>query len=169
MDSHLPIVDSTANIKVVLDISKLLLENINSASYCFTPEQINWINQFIAASPESFHQLSSDISNITSTGKIGLQDIPKLVHLCADIYNNAAIKNGLSNPKNVIEFIKFTIDTIMTCKYLILPEVEKELIHQLVDTSLNLLIMNLEPIEAEIVELENTPCFKSILQFFHVA
>jgi hypothetical protein len=150
--------NSPNKVNFVLDLTTLLLVNVNTPSYNLTTEQINWINQFISASPESFIKITNDIKQITSTGKIGLENIPQIVHLCADIYNNDSVKVGITNPANIIVFIKFTIDTILESKYLILPDVEKELIKQLVDTSLNLLILNLNPIEAEIKSMSS--CFR---------
>jgi hypothetical protein len=136
-------------------LSTLLLSNIHTPSYHFTQEQLNWIKQFITSSPDSFKQLTTDIQAIIEGGQIGLQSIPKIIHLCADIYNNAALKNGLSNPANILLFIRFTLDTMLSSKYLPLPEIEKELIQQLVDTSLNLLEINLVPMENEIQELDS--------------
>jgi hypothetical protein len=149
---------STEQINVVLELSQLLLSNVKTPSYNLTPEQMNWINQFISASPDSFSKIKTDIETITSTGQIGIQNIPQIIHLLADVYNSGALKNNLSNPANVIIFIRFTLDVIITSKYVVLPDVEKELLQSLVDTSLNLLIMNLGSIEKATSTL-SSKCF----------
>jgi hypothetical protein len=151
---------------LTIELSQLLLANLHAPTFNLSQEQINWINQFISSSPDSFAQIANDVKAIRDTGKIGVQTIPQIIHLCADIYNNASIKNGLSNPANIIVFIKFTLDTILSSKLLPLPEVEKELIQQLVDTSLNLLSMNLSSIETEIGDLKSVPCCRSLFHFF---
>jgi hypothetical protein len=155
MDTSLT--DNSGNAQVILQLSELLLANVSSPSYKLTKDQINWINQFIAASPDSFKQIDNDLAVIVASGQIGLHTIPQLVHLFADIYINGALKVGVSNPANIIAFVRFTIDMILESKYLILPDIEKELIRQLVDTSLNLLAMNIVPIQSEIVKLESNP------------
>jgi hypothetical protein len=147
-----------------LDLSKILLENVNIPSYHLSESQINWINQFISASPESFNKITEDIQKITNTQEFGLQNIPEIIHLCADVYKTESLKNGLSNPEMIISFIKFTLDVILSSQYNILPDFEKELLRQLVDNSMNLLIFNLGHIENIIDDIEpKNCCFK----FFH--
>jgi hypothetical protein len=166
-----PIVNTTtqpsqSQLNIVMNLAELLLSNTNEPSYKLSSTQINWITQFINSSPESFTVITNDIKNITSTGSIGLHNIPQIIHLCADIYSSNAIKNGLSNPTNIITFIKFTLDVILTSKYLILPDIEKELLQSLVDASLNLLIMNLGSIEDDIAYCETNKCCISFLNLF---
>ena len=155
-----------SEVNVAIDLAQLLLSNVNIPTYNLTSSQIIWINEFIKSSPSSFATITNDIKNITSTGKIGLSQIPQIIHLCADIYSSEAIKNGLAHPENIIAFIKFTLDVILESKYLILPDTEKEMILILVDTSLHLLSMKLPTVEAEIVECESNPCCIQFMNFF---
>jgi hypothetical protein len=161
-------VDSSSNvvssqqISVVLTLSELLLAKVNSPTYQLTETQIQWIQQFIKASPDSFQRIASDVQSIVSDGKIDLHDIPALVKLLADIYNTDAIPWGLSHPANIIVFVKFTVDVIFSSQYLMLPDAEKKAIQLLIDTSLDLLSMKLHSIENLVEEVKMSKCIGSI-------
>jgi hypothetical protein len=163
-------VDISANdlsqISVTLDLAKLLLSNVNTPSYNLTQEQINWTNEFIKASPESFEKISDGFKNITSDGKIDLHDIPVIIKLLADIYNSESIKKGISNPNNIIAFIKYTIDVIFASKYLTLPDTEKEAVHKLIDISLDLLNMNISSVTSVLNIFKSSKCYHSFIGLF---
>jgi hypothetical protein len=152
------------------NLCELLLANVNVPSYNLTPGQIIWINEFIKASPASFEKITSDIQSITFRGEIELSNILPLVKLCADIYYSGAINYNLVNPANIITFIKFTIDVILTSKLVIIHGVEKEVIQALVDTSLTLLSMNITNVtteretETDIEVIKSSSCFVSFLK-----
>jgi hypothetical protein len=155
-----------SQICVVLNLSELLLSNVNTPSYNLNQEQINWINEFIKASPESFEKISDGFKNITSDGKIYLHDIPLIIKLLANIYNSESIKKGLSNPSNIIVFIKYTLDVIFSSKLLVLPDTEKETIHKLIDISLDLLKINLSTIINTLDISKTQKCFNSFIVLF---
>ena len=163
-------VDISANdvsqISVALDLTKLLLSNVNTPSYNLNQEQINWINEFIVASPESFQKISDGFKNITNDGKIDLHDIPVIIKLLADIYNSESIKKGISNPVNIIAFIKYTVDVIFESKYLILPDIEKKAVHKLIDISIDLLNMNITTITSALDICTSSKCYQSIFALF---
>jgi hypothetical protein len=152
------------------NLCELLLANVNVLSYNLTPDQIIWINEFIKASPASFEKITSDIQSITFRGEIELNNILPLVKLCADVYYSGAINYNLVNPANIIAFIKFTIDVILTSQLVTIHGVEKEVIQALVDTSLTLLSMNITNIEIEketqtdIQVIKSSSCFIGFLK-----
>jgi hypothetical protein len=153
------------------NLCELLLANVNVPSYNLTPDQIIWINEFIKASPASFEKITSDIQSITFNGEIEINNILPLVKLCADIYYSGAINYNLVNPANIIAFIKFTIDVILTSQLVIIHGVEKEVIQALVDTSLTLLSMNITNItnittETDIQVIKSSSCFLGFLKIF---
>ena len=135
-------------IVVMPNLAKVLLESIHLPSYQLTVEQMTWIQEFIRLSPTSLDKIVADIQTITADGKIDVHDIPTIVKLFADVYHSGAVSTGLINTKNVIAFIKFTLDVILDSKLLVLPEVEKKTIEAVVDASLSLLAMNIDTIEA---------------------
>lgn len=146
-------IDSSSNlvqISVVKDLSELLLQNLNVTTYNLTKDQISWIKLFIEGSTGSLNDLQKDILSISSTGKIGLDNIPQIVKLCADVYKSVSISQNICDSENIIAFIKYTLDVIINSKFVTLFGVKKEVIEKLVDTSLNLLSMNINTIKQEI-------------------
>jgi len=138
----------TTQIMVMTNLAQVLLESIPLPTYNLTVEQKSWIQEFIRASPTSFDKIVADIQTITADGKIDVHDIPTIVKLFADVYHSDAINAGLVNAKNVIAFIKFSLDVILESKLLVLPEMEKKTIEAVVDASLSLLAMNIDTMEA---------------------
>jgi len=140
------VLDST-QIVVMTNLAQILLENIPLPAYKLTVEQMSWIQEFIKVSPKTFDTIVADIQTITADGKIDVQDIPTIVKLFADVYHSGAINTGLVNAKNMIAFIKFTLDVILDSKLLVIPDMEKKTIEAVVDASLSLLAMNIDTIE----------------------
>ena len=141
-----PTLDST-QIVVMTNLAQVLLEKISLPAYNLTVEQMTWIQEFIKVSPKSFDAIVADIQTITADGKIDVQDIPTIVKLFANVYHSGAINAGLVNAKNVIAFIKFTLDVILDSELLVIPDMEKKTIEAVVDASLSLLAMNIDTIE----------------------
>jgi hypothetical protein len=146
--SDKPVVLDPTQIVVMTNLAQVLLESIPLPAYNLTIEQKSWIQEFIRASPTSFEKIVADINAITADGKIDVHDIPVIVKLFADVYHSGAINTGLVNTKNVIAFIKFTLDVILDSKLLVLPDIQKKTIEAVVDASLSLLAMNIETIDA---------------------
>ena len=137
--------DQLANL---LNLSELLLANVHFPGYNLTQEQIDWINIFIQSSPKALSKIANNIKNITSDGEINLQDIPELVKLIGNFYHSTIISEGLTNPSNIFIFIKYTIHVIFDSPLFTLPNIEKQIIERMIDSSLDLLSINLNvPIE----------------------
>ena len=126
------------------DLIKMFLLNLNKTEYDLSSEQIEWIKKFMALSPKSLENILIDIKVIIEDKKIDLHDIPMIIKLITDVYHNDAIKINLSDPKNLIGFIKYTINILINSQYIDLSSVEKKVIRNIVDISLNLLSINLK-------------------------
>ena len=126
------------------DLIKMFLLNLNKTEYDLSSEQIEWIKKFMALSPKSLENILIDIKVIIEDKKIDLHDIPMIIKLITDVYHNDAIKINLSDPKNLIGFIKYTINILINSQYIDLSFVEKKVIINIVDISLNLLSINLK-------------------------
>ena len=140
-EPNTPIASSDVMINLI-SLSSLLLANVKTPSYNLLPEQIEWINKFMEASPEVFDIILKDIIAITADGKIDSHDIPLLIKLITDVYNSRAIARDMANSQNIIAFVKFTLEVILDSKYIVLPEIEKIIIKGLIDSSISLLSMN---------------------------
>jgi hypothetical protein len=159
------IIESVEDVKIEKDLSQLLLDNINLPSYNLSSEQISWINQFIKASPNSFTQITTEIKTLTDSGKIGLQSIPQIVKLIGDIYKSGAINFKLVSSENIIVFIKYTLDILIDSPFLVITEFEKDVVKEIIDSSLILLKTNLD-IESVIEKVESWDCY--ICKFFRI-
>ena len=159
------IIESVEDVKIVKDLSQLLLDNINLPSYNLSSEQISWINQFIKASPNSFTQITNEIKTLTDSGKIGLQSIPQIVKLIGDIYKSGAVNLKLVSSENIIIFIKYTLDVLIDSPFLVITEFEKDVVKEIIDSSLILLKTNLD-IESVIEKVESWDCY--ICKFFRI-
>ena len=126
------------------DLIKMFLLNLNKTEYDLSSEQIEWIKKFMALSPKSLENILIDIKVIIEDKKIDLHDIPMIIKLITDVYHNDAIKINLSDPKNLIGFIKYTINILINSQYIDLSSVEKKVIINIVDISLNLLSIDLK-------------------------
>ena len=187
-------ISSPDQIDNLLNLSKLLLANMNVPEYHLTQEQIEWINTFIQSSPQALSNILDNIKNITSDGQINLHDIPEIVKLLADVYHSTIITEGLSNPSNIIVFIKYTIHVILDSPLFLLPNIEKQIMEKIIDSSLDLLSINISvdvvvPVEPmvdasgnEIVDASGNPipnvkpntsnlfykCIIQLLRFLHI-
>jgi hypothetical protein len=129
---------------LVDEMIKMMVLNLNSTEYDLSLEQIDWIKKFVALSPISLENILIDIKKIIEDKKIDLHDIPMIIKLITDVYHNDAIKINMSDPKNIIGFIKYTITILINSQYIDLSSVEKKVIINIVDISLNLLSINLK-------------------------
>lgn len=120
------------------NLGELLLNNLNFSIYNLTPEQQTMIQNYVQTSPVIFEKITDDIHNITKDGKIDLHDIPFIVQLLADSYI-------LWNGDNLIVFIQYIINVIIDSKFILLPEVEKENIDNVVNACIQLLKINSLP------------------------
>jgi hypothetical protein len=127
-----------------IDFTKLILINLDNPLYTLSINQIIWIQTFIAASPNTLANIITDINNIISDNTINIYDIPAIIKLIADIYNNQAIKVELINSKNIITFVKYSLHILIESNLFILPDIEKKVIEYIIDKSIDLLSLKIE-------------------------
>lgn len=120
------------------NLGELLLNNITSPVYNLTPEQQTMIQNYVKTSPVIFEKITKDIYNITKDGKIDLHDIPFIVQLLADSYSSLT-------GDNLIVFIQYIINVIIDSKFVILSNVEKQNIDNVVNVCIQLLKTNSVP------------------------
>jgi hypothetical protein len=140
-----------------MNLQEIIIQNINSKSYNLTQVEINWIKKYINLCPGSFINITNQINDIISDGKIDIHDIPKIIILISNIYYNNTIKNEIESD-NIIVFVKITIDSIIESDLFFLPNLEKKILESLINSSLDLLKMNIN------IRKETTMCC-NILKF----
>jgi hypothetical protein len=139
----------------ITNLLDLLQTNLNLPTYHLTEDQQKWIQLFIKCSPESFTKIDSDIQMILSTESLGLQSIPKIIQLCADIFNKASSEHGIANASNIIDLIKFILNILLESSLISLSDIDKSIIQALVDSSLSLLSIILVNSQSQTVASSN--------------
>jgi hypothetical protein len=137
-----------------MSLIEIINKKLNTGSFKLTISQINWINFYINLCPNSFNDITKEITNIIKCSKINLHDIPNIIIIISRIYRNNIIENDIENPENIIVFIKFTIDSILESDLFIVPNIEKHIIESIINSSLDLLKLNIN-----IVKEESECCF----------
>ena len=122
----------------------VILDNIDYTEYKLNEDEKKWIYCFINEMPETLNELDTDIQTITEDKTIKLDDIPTIIKIIADTYYLALHKKECLNSINLHNFIKYTICVILDSKLLILSaNDDKERLHNIIDSSMILLNMNL--------------------------
>jgi hypothetical protein len=125
----------------ILDTIYCTLNN-PTYSIVLTHSEIEYIHFLLSNSPELFHKIGQDIEMIISDRKIDYHDIPLIILLISKIYHTGIIHTNINNIE-IINIIKFIVDSILQSDYIPLPHLERYIIQQLVDSSLELLKFNL--------------------------
>lgn len=123
----------------LIEIIQTNLENAQNLKITLTIAQITYIKTVLKNSPHIFDKIVNDIDSILDDNTISIHKIPKIITLISDIYHNNALLNDMEQPDNIIRFTEFTINSILDSDLFVLPNLEKKIIKELVDYSLELL------------------------------
>jgi len=159
---------------LIIDITNILQTALQTfdthPGVTLSNSEVVFINQLMKESPQSFQDVSSQINSILEKREIEISDIPHLLYIIASIY----IKDFRYKNINIIACIQYTLETIIDSGVLPINKYEEKLLKTVIETSLNLLKMNLPLIEdvvEEVVEevVEDAEkvvvCFKKYICF----
>jgi len=132
-----------------MSLLNVLLNNLNNPSITLNLDEIKYVQGLLQTNPEVFNKIADTVNNIMSDGKIDLHDLPQLLLLITQIYNSNLIHSLLNNV-DIINIIQYTIDSLLSSDLLPLPNIEVKTIKSIIDTSINLLRLNIIPIENEV-------------------
>lgn len=140
---------------LIQSLSTTLLNRIqiNNLSINISDDEIKYLKNIINTDPTIISNIQNDINSIIEDNKIDYKDIPKIVLLISDIFSDHLIENKIS-PAGIINIIKFILDTLIDYNLLPIPNIEKIIAKQLIDSSLSLLSKN-------IYILDNINCVSS--------
>lgn len=132
-------------------LSCILSENTTKSQHIFylSQEEINFIKMVLQFYPHKIHQMHEEIKLLVVNGTIQPHNIPQIVIIISNIYNDILLENPADNPILVIHIIKFTTNSILDAELIPLPNVEMSIINEIINTALTLLNMNLPPIKQE--------------------
>jgi hypothetical protein len=120
------------------------LQNAYDTTHRLSDTEKQVIKAMMQNNPKSFHDIDDTINEIMLDGKIDIHDIPKIVLLISQIFQqNFRIKN--INMANIVKYICHVILESVT-----LSKENVTLSETLVDTSIDLLNININLIESSI-------------------
>jgi hypothetical protein len=103
--------------KILNEVSMTLISlielNINLPSFQLTDDEKRWIQLLISNSPASFSPLDSFLSNVLSSGKLSIENIPEMIELFANVFNKTSIELNIANSHNIYVLIKFIMDILI--------------------------------------------------------
>jgi DNA-directed RNA polymerase subunit F len=148
------VLNEDKKITLVKNVSLLLLSNLHDIKYKLDENQIKWIETFVKNSPESISELTNELTNITETGEIDLYKLPHLVKVFANIYDKGSQQIKIYENTNILVIIQYTLDVLINSDLLKITNVDKEVISNIIDTSLFLLGMQLGKNEITLGDVE---------------
>jgi hypothetical protein len=140
----------------ITNIIKSGLENIDSLSIKLTPNEITFLQNLLKNNPAMFEE----INIICADNKIDSKDIPHIVIILSNIYQQNLISSNIN--VNIINIIEFTITILIQMTPM--PAVQSQILLQVLSFSIELLRMqlpNIEIIEKKIYDDCNSCCYKS--------
>lgn len=128
-----------------LDIISIISSTIGIKDYAIQlkPVEIQYIYDVIHNDPELLGIIGNSVDSIVSDEIINLHDIPTIILLLSEIVKSHCIKNIIDDI-GIIPIVRFLLDSIIDYQYLPLPSVDRTIIKNIIDISLNLLESNVE-------------------------
>ena len=114
-----------------------IFNSINIQNFQLNQEEINYIKFLVKKQPHIFDYMQYNINLLINNGKLDLHDLPQIVLIVADIIKINYI--NINNKIDIINLIQYILDIIINSDILPLPDIEFEIINNIIDTSLQLL------------------------------
>jgi hypothetical protein len=129
---------------------EVLRNNISNDKYTvyLSQAEIHYIDTLLSSKPEVFGEIQTTVDGIIGDGKIDVHDLPNIVLLVTQIYR-ANLLAKLASTVNMVQVVRFTIDTLLDSGIILLPQYELIIIRKVVDTSLDLLATNIVTIDQD--------------------
>lgn len=128
-----------------LNIKSILKSTITIKEYTInlSLNEVKYILDLLNNDSELLVVIGNSIDSIISDGVINLYDIPIIIMLFAEIIKAHCMKNVITDI-DIIKVIRFAMDSIIDYQYLPLPNVDRELLKNIIDNALSLLSINVE-------------------------
>ena len=143
-----------------------IIETINHASskekYTVHLSSIDivFMHNMLCSRPEVFSRIQDAIDAIMVDGKVDVFDLPHVIRLCAQLYDERKIAEAFQQV-DVIALIRFTLDALLDANILSMDDdVTQETVKKITDASLVLLAMSVSRPQSQ------TSCVSKLLQCF---
>lgn len=115
-----------------------MIEKIKQNTKGLTREQQIWINIYLDNSQHTMTQIVEEVFQLYQVDN-GIQLIPKVVLLVSTICHNQSIFLELENTEHLMLLIKLVLDALIELHFVYFPDIEKQMIESIVNTSIDLL------------------------------
>ena len=145
-----------------------IIETINHASskekYTVHLSSIDivFMHNMLCSRPEIFSRIQETIDAIMVDGKVDVFDLPHVIRLCAQLYDEKKIQEAFQQV-DVIALIRFTLDALLDANILRMDDdVTQEAVKKITDASLVLLATNVSRTHSQTSYLSAClSCFRS--------
>jgi hypothetical protein len=155
-----PIFDTNEN-KTLVEMETIITALLpNSLKMSLTPAEIAFMTSLLADTSGNnsiVPQLQQEIQGILKEGSISLHDIPQLVLIITQIFqqvfsNKQPASDQIKNANiNIVNLIQYTLDALLDSNILPIPAALQPVAKNILDTSITLLNTSLPTIEADCV------------------
>jgi hypothetical protein len=145
-----------------MSIVVILQEKLNDPKYglILAPNEIKYVQALLNKMPEKFNAIHKTIDDILEDGQVNIHDIPKMVLLISQIYKQNVIPQ-LVKTIDMFKIVRFTLDALFDSGILPISSFETQVIQRVVDSSLDLLALELPKVEEEVVSCCHMCCWWS--------
>jgi len=129
-----------------MSFTNILLHNLSNPekiSISLNPNEIRYIKKMVDDHPEIFDKISIQINNLIQEKTFGVHDLPQIIIIISNVYNSNII-NNFADKVDIINIVQYTIDSILDCDLIALPEIEVYIVKKIINSSINLLKMNIK-------------------------
>lgn len=124
---------------------------------------IVFMHNMLCSRPEIFSRIQDAIDAIMVDGKVDVFDLPHVIRLCAQLYDERKIAEAFQQV-DVIALIRFTLDALLDANILSMVSDEEDTrasVKKITDASLVLLAMSVSRPQSQ------TSCISKLLQCFY--
>jgi hypothetical protein len=126
-----------------MSFTNILLHNLSNPkkiSISLNPNEIRYIKKMVDDHPEIFDKISIQINALIQEKTLGIHDLPQIIIIISREY-----KIMIPDTKvDIINIVQYTIDSILDCDLIPFLEIEESIVKKIVDSSINLLRMNIK-------------------------
>jgi hypothetical protein len=115
--------------------------SLEKYTLCLTASEVAFMHKLCNNCPDVFNNIKITVNAIMADGKVDIFDVPKLIGLFSQIYQDRIILYVVDNVKTT-SLIRFTLDVLLDSDIIPVQSVSKDVIKKIIDTSLDLLDTN---------------------------
>ena len=131
-------------------LAGILLGNLSNPDLeiNLTKKEAAYLKELINEHPEVLYRIYFIITNVTKDNNLKIQDIPQFILQISDVFKSNVLEHLIENI-SIFNLVQFTTISILDSGVIPLPDTELEITKNLLDSSFELLKMNIENVKKE--------------------